>query len=182
MPYCDTNPKFDQFLREMGAMHDRKNAGYAVAGDPLQNFRLSERFGIPMYLGLAVRISDKMNRWLNLVGDANNDKVGEPIEDTSLDCAVYLGLFIIALTEYKSLHYADDANQLELPRQKAREAQEDAGYEPQPEDDGYVTDARYLPQEESITVGWTPEQYEVRNKPKAHNNDYFARNPINPSS
>ena len=177
-PYCQTNPKFDAFLRRMGEMHDRKNAGYAVEGDPMQNFRLSERFGIPMYQGLAVRISDKMNRWLNIVGDANKDKVGESIEDTSLDTAVYLGLFLIALAEYKSLHFAD-AEELGTPREEAREEAQDAGKQPLPEDDGYVTSEEDL-SPTHITIGWTPEQYElmprnVENVPKDHNNDYFAR-------
>jgi hypothetical protein len=183
--YCNTNDKFDAFLREMGEMHDRKNAGYATAGDPLHNFRACERFGIPMYQGLAVRISDKMSRWLNIVGDANKDKVGESVEDTSIDTAVYLGLFLIALAEYKSLNYPD-AEELEATGSETFFVPtSDAEARPKPEDDGYVTDPAYICVHdgkedasdyiENITVGWTPEQYEVVNKPKAHNNDYFAR-------
>lgn len=102
-PYCLTNPKFDALLRKMGELHDAKNKGYAVEGDPLHNFRQCENFGIPMYQGLAVRISDKQSRWQNLVRDADNDQVGESLEDTTMDEAVYLLLFLIALEEHKRL-------------------------------------------------------------------------------
>ena len=136
MTYCKTNPKFDAWLKHLGDLHDRKNKGYAATEDPLQNFRLSERFGIPMYKGLAVRISDKMNRWLNLVGDADKDAVGESIEDTGNDLAVYMGLFLIGLEEYKKLTPVTD--------------------------DTIDT--------ETVTVAWTPDQYEVRNIAKPHNN------------
>jgi len=101
--YCLTNPKFDALLHEMGELHDAKNAGYAVVNDPLHNFRACENFGIPMYKGLAVRITDKQSRWQNLVRDADNDKVGESLEDTTMDEAVYLLLFLIALEEYKKV-------------------------------------------------------------------------------
>jgi hypothetical protein len=100
-PYSKTNPKFDALLRKMGELHDAKNTGYAVVGDPLHNFRACEKFGIPMYQGIAVRISDKQSRWQNLVGDATKDEVGESLEDTTMDEAVYLLLFLIALDEYK---------------------------------------------------------------------------------
>jgi hypothetical protein len=102
-PYSKTNAKFDALLRKMGELHDAKNAGYAVAEDPLHNFRACEKFGIPMYQGIAVRISDKQSRWQNLVGDATKDQVGETLEDTTMDEAVYLLLFLIALDEYKRL-------------------------------------------------------------------------------
>jgi len=106
--YSQTNPKFDAMLKRMGALHDAKNKGYAVAEDPLQNFRLCERFGIPMYLGIAVRLSDKMNRWMNIVGDAANDAVGEPVEETSEDIGVYILLFLMALEEWKGTHAVGD--------------------------------------------------------------------------
>lgn len=95
VPVCATNPWFDQWLLELGDLHDRKNAGYAgeVDGDPLHNFRQAEKFGIPMYKGIAVRLSDKFSRFYSLMRNADNEKVGESIEDLMDDIAVYSGLF-----------------------------------------------------------------------------------------
>lgn len=146
--YCLTNPKFDALLREMGRLHDAKNKGYAVASDPLHNFRACEEFGVPMYQGIAVRISDKQSRWLNLVKDATNDQVGESLEDTTMDEAVYLLLFLIALEEYKRT----------TP----------VGQHPAQRTLGLSQEQRAL-QEEGIPVAVVPQS------PKAHNNDYFAR-------
>ena len=115
--YSTTNPKFDKMLQRMGALHDAKNKGYAVAEDPLQNFRLCERFGIPMYLGIAVRLSDKMNRWMNIVGDAANDAVDEPVEETAEDIAVYTLLFLMALEEWKATHAVGDVPIMETVMQ-----------------------------------------------------------------
>jgi hypothetical protein len=137
-PYSVTNPKFDALLRKMGELHDAKNKGYAVSEDPLHNFRACEKFGVPMYQGIAVRISDKQSRWQNLVADADNDQVGESLEDTSLDEAVYQLLFLIALEEYKKV--------TPLPQK--------------PEADGYVTDpadiCRHSPEQQAIQKAGVP--------------------------
>ena len=97
--YCTTNPKFDQLLRHLGALHDAKNVGYATGEDPLQNFRIANRFGISTSKSIAVRLSDKINRWLNLMGSEDNDKVGESKEATGTDMAVYIMLWLVARAE-----------------------------------------------------------------------------------
>lgn len=158
-PYCQTNPDFDALLREMGELHDRKNAGYALENDPLHNFRACEAFGIPMYQGLAVRITDKQSRWQNLLRDAGLDKVGESLEDTSMDMAVYLLLFLVAYKEYNSL-YRGEVQQEELCFHDGQEDKSDCK-----EADGYITDNATLDTANtqwpgSVTVGWTPSQYE----------------------
>ncbi len=101
-PYCKTNPEFDKWLRHLGDLHDRKNAGYAgsVDGDPYANFRLSERFGVPGYVGVAVRLSDKLMRLFSLLRNPDNDRVGEGLLDLADDVAVYAGIFKGLYEEY----------------------------------------------------------------------------------
>ena len=95
-PYCKTNPDFDELLRDMGELHDRKNVGYATGDDPLQNFKIANRFGVSTSVSIAIRLSDKINRWLNLMESEANDQVGESVEDTGEDMAVYTLLWLVA--------------------------------------------------------------------------------------
>ena len=96
MTYCETNPDFDELLRDMGQLHDRKNRGYALEGDPLQNFKIANRFGISTSLSVAVRLSDKINRWLNVMEDESRNEVGEDAEATMEDLVVYGMLWLVA--------------------------------------------------------------------------------------
>ena len=104
-PYCLTNPKFDALLQEIGALHDDKNAGYAgsVDDDPLANFRLSERLGVPMYIGIVIRMCDKFMRILSLIRKPANDRVNESLRDSLRDNMVYSGLALIALDEHDEM-------------------------------------------------------------------------------
>ena len=81
------NPRFHNLLKEIGELHDRKNADYATSQDPFSNFRECERLGVPAWRGCLVRMSDKWCRICNLVktGECRN----EPIEDSLMDLAVY---------------------------------------------------------------------------------------------
>ena len=75
-------------------MHLDKNAGYGSAADAWSNFRSSERWGVPAYIGCLIRMSDKYQRMQNLIADPSNDKVGESIIDTAMDLAAYALIFI----------------------------------------------------------------------------------------
>jgi len=94
------HPRFYELLDEMAATHEKKNAGYAGASDdPLANFRISERLGIPASKGCLVRWSDKVERVFNLVDDPENDKVNESLKDTLLDLANYCLIALILIEE-----------------------------------------------------------------------------------
>jgi hypothetical protein len=98
------HPMFYELLDRMRDIHDRKNADYAVKGDPLQNFRECERAGIPMCDGILTRLSDKYARLMvtsKLEKAGGSPAVAETIEDTLLDMANYALLLIIARTEVK---------------------------------------------------------------------------------
>lgn len=84
-------PGFREELDEILALHLRKNADYALEGDPFSNFRACEALGIcSVEQGILVRMTDKLSRVANLIGSGKDAKViEESVEDTLRDNAVY---------------------------------------------------------------------------------------------
>lgn len=91
---------FHEKLREMGELHDLKQSDYGRpassgdAGDPFANVRGSEQFGIPAWVGCAIRMNDKMVR-LQAAARGQNLK-NESVADSFMDLAVYaiIGLIL----------------------------------------------------------------------------------------
>jgi len=65
-----------------------KNADYSVDDDAFQNFRACTAFGIPVEIGILVRMTDKMTRISNLLNKEANVK-DETIADTIADLSNY---------------------------------------------------------------------------------------------
>ena len=80
------NQKFHDLLKRIGEIHDSKNSDYATNQDPFSNFRECERFNLPAWKGVMVRMSDKWCRLCNLV---DKPAKNESFEDNCLDLAVY---------------------------------------------------------------------------------------------
>lgn len=81
---------------------DRKNADYTggrKAEDPLYNFRKSEALGVPVHLGIAVRLSDKIARLEGLLEGHEAEVLDEGVLDTIEDAINYLGILHYAITE-----------------------------------------------------------------------------------
>ena len=85
----------DQFITRLEELYKdnveisrRKNADYARGGDPFQNFKASEVYGVSVAHGIIVRMSDKMIRASNLLSKAP-DVADESIFDTLSDLANY---------------------------------------------------------------------------------------------
>ena len=152
MPYSTTNPEFDAVLKRLGDLHDRKNAGYANSGDPLANFRIANKFGIKTSDSIAVRLSDKINRWLNLMENNDLDKVGEALEDTMDDMVVYGMLWLVARAEEAAAPSVEKS--YVAPRRDIcqHDGVEDAS-------DCAEADTFNYAEEMGIVVAWTPEQY-----------------------
>lgn len=93
--------KYLKLLEDMKELHIKKNAGYAGIDNPdaWANFRMSEAFGVPAFLGCLVRLSDKYIRVTNLVKNPKNEQVGENIKDTLLDLAAYALIAVCLLDE-----------------------------------------------------------------------------------
>jgi len=96
----DSRPSpFYKVLVEAAELHARKNHNYAgIGGDPFRNFRECEDFGIPSWLGVLVRLSDKWSRIKNLASGIP-DRVGEAIDETLMDQGVYSLIGVCLLRE-----------------------------------------------------------------------------------
>ena len=84
---------FKDTLDAMLLLHDRKQKDYGTSKSPFANVRASESFGIPAWIGCAIRTNDKFrrlmtatNQWLDY-GKVNLSN--ESLEDAWLDAAVY---------------------------------------------------------------------------------------------
>jgi predicted transcriptional regulator len=76
-----------------------KNSDYANDGDPFKNFRMVEDSGlVSVEKGIAVRMSDKMQRTFNLL-EKDADVDDETIEDTLSDLRNYANILQVYLDE-----------------------------------------------------------------------------------
>jgi len=85
---------FEGIINEILALHQRKSADYGRSHDPFANVRASEDFGIPGWVGCAIRMNDKMRR-LQAAAQGSTMQ-NESIEDSFYDLAVYsvIGLLL----------------------------------------------------------------------------------------
>jgi hypothetical protein len=90
------NPDFDAILKTIADLHHRKNSDYGnpAERDYYANFRESLELGIPMHLGILVRMSDKWSRIKHLL-HRPPQVVDESLEDTLIDLAVYSLLCVL---------------------------------------------------------------------------------------
>jgi len=89
--------KFEQVVEEILALHRKKSADYGRTNDPFANVRASEDFGIPGWVGTAVRMNDKMRR---LQAAAQGSTLqNESLRDSFLDLAVYAIIGLCLLEE-----------------------------------------------------------------------------------
>ncbi len=88
--------RFHELLKEMGALHDRKQADYGSGEDPFSNVRASQDFGIDAWVGAIVRLNDKVKRLQSMVRKGH--LINESAYDSFKDIAVYA---IIALCLYE---------------------------------------------------------------------------------
>lgn len=99
-----SSERFHEILRELGELHDRKQADYGTDNDPFANIRASAEFGIRPVLGAILRANDKVNRikiWI-LKGALKN----ESIEDSLRDNAVYNIIALVLLEQEQTLEDA----------------------------------------------------------------------------
>ena len=91
------HPKFYTLIEEICELHSRKNHDYATDENPLSNFRRSEAFGVPAWVGILVRMSDKWSRIEQLANGKTAQN--ESLRDSLIDLAAYALLGIILLEE-----------------------------------------------------------------------------------
>ena len=81
---------------EIGNLHRKKGADYGSQDDPFANLRAADAFGIPTYVGVMLRMEDKMSRLQAFV--KNGNLLNESVEDTLADLANYA---MLALALYR---------------------------------------------------------------------------------
>lgn len=98
-----TSEAFHALLKEMGELHDKKQADYGADGDPFANVRSAEEWGLAPSLGACIRIGDKVARLHSFY--RKGELANESVEDAYLDLAVYA---IIGLLLYREESAPDD--------------------------------------------------------------------------
>lgn len=91
------DPRFHALLREIGELHDRKQADYGRDEDPFANVRGSAEWGVEPWVGALIRGTDKVKRLQKAarVGALAN----ETVEDSMMDLMVYAGIALILYRE-----------------------------------------------------------------------------------
>lgn len=92
------HPRFYELLDELAELHSRKNHDYS-GDDPLANLKMTEAAGIAAWVGVVVRLTDKMSRLLSFAKKRTLLVQDEGIVDTLKDMAIYALLGIVLFEE-----------------------------------------------------------------------------------
>lgn len=79
--------RFHELLREVGDLHDRKQADYGRGDDPFANVRASSDWGMPAWVGAMIRATDKVRRLQTFA--RKGELANEAVEDAFMDLACY---------------------------------------------------------------------------------------------
>ena len=90
---------FMQILADCAKLHIQKSLGYGSERDSLENVRASEAFGVPSFIGVAIRLNDKMQRLKNLA--SRGSLSCEPAEDAFYDICCYGAIGLVLLREWQ---------------------------------------------------------------------------------
>lgn len=85
--------RFHEILKELGELHDRKQADYGRGDDPFANVRGSAEWGVPAWVAAMIRGNDKIKRLQSLV--QNGKLENESAEDSLRDLAVYAVIALV---------------------------------------------------------------------------------------
>ena len=93
--------KFHQKLQAMAELHDRKEHDYGKDEDPLSNVRSAQEWGVAPWVGVMIRLTDKVRRLQTL---ARKGKLkNESAQDSLRDICVYSIIASILLEEEHEL-------------------------------------------------------------------------------
>lgn len=101
------SPEFYAALEAMADLHEKKSHDYGSGEDPLANCKSSESFGVPAWVGVMIRIGDKVQRIKSFL--EKGSLANESLEDALMDQAVYS---VIALVLYRQSNKVDSESWL----------------------------------------------------------------------
>lgn len=95
--------EFGRIIEEMYRLHLKKGEDYGVEDDPFLNVRNSEAFGMPGWVGAALRAQDKMVRIQKAarqaLGGEEVSMANESLEDAFIDLANYAVIGLVLLRQ-----------------------------------------------------------------------------------
>lgn len=91
------DPRFHALLKQIGELHDRKQADYGVETDPFANVRGSQDWGVEPWLGAMIRANDKVRRLQTFARTGSLENEG--VEDSMMDLAVYALIALVLFRE-----------------------------------------------------------------------------------
>jgi hypothetical protein len=86
---------FFELCDKMKDVHARKAYDYGSNNDPLGNFSQARRFGVSPFVGIMIRLNDKVTRVENFINKGN--LMNESVHDALLDIANYALLGLVEL-------------------------------------------------------------------------------------
>lgn len=105
--------RFHAILKELGTLHDKKQADYGKPDDPFANVRASEEWGVRPWVGAFVRLTDKIKR---LQSYARSGKLqNEGVIDSMRDISVYATIGVVLFEEEQGLAPGQDTTGVEEP-------------------------------------------------------------------
>lgn len=93
------HPRFYEFLDDIARLHAAKNRDYSDNTDPLRNLRQAEDIGLPPWVGVVLRLTDKMDRLKTFARRRDYAVKSESFIDTCMDMAVYALLAAVLFEE-----------------------------------------------------------------------------------
>lgn len=87
--------RFHRILRDLGHLHDRKQADYGSATDPFANVRAANEWGLQEWVGAMVRATDKVRRLQTYArkGSLANEGVVDAFDDLAVYAVIARVLF-----------------------------------------------------------------------------------------
>jgi hypothetical protein len=99
-----TGKSMSDIIEGAKELHIRKNAGYSGNNsDPWTNFRACKMFNVNPIDGILTRLTDKYMRMMFVYSDSTLEQVGEKLEDTVLDFAAYLIIYVVMSREERDI-------------------------------------------------------------------------------
>lgn len=85
-PRHPASERFHRILRDLGHLHDRKQADYGSDTDPFANVRASNEWGIDEWVGAMVRATDKVRRLQSFArkGSLANESAVDAFDDLAV--------------------------------------------------------------------------------------------------
>ncbi len=82
--------RFKDMIWEILLLHARKQKDYGTSEDPFANVRAATDFGVPAWIGVAIRMNDKMRRLMSMArkGKLNNESLLDSFQDLSVYGAI----------------------------------------------------------------------------------------------